>query len=205
MSDVKVEPEPPEHELPELPEHEPRELPELLLPVEILPEERERAELEARMERSWVLRLESELARHSAVFVVGVGLMLIALIAVIDAGTEAFAVDVFYLVPIGLVTFGRGRWMGLLVAGLAAVGFGVADVYQGNAVLTESVTYVNVLTRFYGYAVIVLLIAPMREAMVMQRELAENESEAAEQLRAMQELHDVALSAGLHDVDEKRM
>jgi hypothetical protein len=65
--------------------------------------------------------------------------------------------------------------------------------------LESSVTYWNALGRFGLFAAVVLLIAPMREAMVLQSQLAEREAAALEQLRAMEELREAALASGVED------
>lgn len=168
---------------------------------EAIEEERQVAELETRIERSWAIRLQALLERRPPGIVVLAGLLLLALIGLIDAVSGGFAVEVFYLVPIGLVAFGRGRWMGLLLSGLAAIAWTAVEVFQQVTFLESSVTYWNTLTRFYGYAAVALLISPMREAMVMQRQLAEREAEAAEQLRAMNELREAALHSGIEEVE----
>ncbi|GIU99102.1 MAG: hypothetical protein KatS3mg014_0718 [Actinomycetota bacterium] len=48
----------------------------------------------------------------------------------------------------------------------------------------------NALTRFYVFEAVSLLVAPMRDVVLWERELAEREATAAEQLRALAELRD---------------
>jgi K+-sensing histidine kinase KdpD len=163
---------------------------------ELAGEELELQALERKIDRSWMLRLEGVLSRRTPWFVVVIGLLLLLLVGLIDAITGAFAVEIFYLLPIALLTFARGRGTGLLMAGLAAVGWSAVEVFQHVTTAADQVTYFNALTRFYGFAAIVLLIAPMRQAMVMQRQLAEKEAEAAAQLRALNELREVAFRTG---------
>lgn len=93
-----------------------------------------------------MLRVEGFLERRSPAFVVLLGVLLVALVALVDAVTGEFAVSVLFLVPVSIVTFSRGRGMGL--------------------------------------------VAPMRDALRWQRELAHRESESADQLRALNELRD---------------
>lgn len=177
-------------------------MPDAGMPDEIreaIEEERQLAELQSRVDRSWALRLEALLARSSPGVVVIVGVLLLALFGIVDAAAGGFAFEVFYLVPVGLVTFGRGRTMGLLVAGIAAVAWAGVELFQGMASLETSVTYWNAVTRFYGFAAVALLIAPMRQAMVIQRQLAEREAEIVEQLRAMEELREAALQPGVEE------
>jgi len=138
--------------------------------------------------RSMLGVLERFLDRFSPPFVVLVGLLLLALIGLIDAVTGAFAVAVFYLVPIGLVTYARGRWVGTLMAAVAACAWMAVELGTGVTFWAQAVTYWNWLSRFYVYEAIVILVAPMRDAVRWEREVADREAEAAEKLRALNEL-----------------
>jgi hypothetical protein len=117
-----------------------------------------------------------------------VGLLMMALIGLVDSVTGAFAVGVFYLVPIGLVTYARGRWVGTLMAAAAAAAWGGVELAQHTTVWADGVTYWNFLTRFYVYEAVVILVAPMRDAVLWEREVALREAEAADKLRALNEL-----------------
>lgn len=135
-----------------------------------------------------ITALERFLASFTAPFVVIIGLLLLALIGLVDAVTGSFAVAVFYLVPIGLVTYARGRWVGTLMAATAALAWSGVELAQHVTALDNSVTYLNWLTRFYVYEAIVLLVAPLRDVVVWEREVAYREAEAADKLRALNEL-----------------
>ncbi len=141
--------------------------------------------------RAVLLRLERLLASLSPGFVLAFGLLLLALIGLLDAVTGPLEVAVFYLVPIGLVTYCRGRWVGAAMAGVAATAWGIVEVATGVTTLESRVTYINALTRFYVFEAVSLLVAPMRDVVLWERELAEREAAAAEQLRALSELRDV--------------
>lgn len=138
--------------------------------------------------RSMLVTLERFLDGFSPPFVVLVGLLLLALIGLLDAVTGSFAVTVFYLVPIGLVTYSRGRWVGTIMAAAAATAFLSVELGTGVTTYEQAVTYWNWLTRFYVYEAVVVLVAPMRDVVRWEREVAEREAEAAEQLRALNEL-----------------
>lgn len=140
--------------------------------------------------RAVLLRLEQVLAGLSPGFVVVLGLLLLALIGLVDAVTGPLEVAVFSLVPVGLVTYCRGRWVGVAMAGAAALAWGVVEVGTGVTSLASRVPYVNALTRFYVFEAVSLLVAPMRDVVLWERELAEREAAAAEQLRALSELRD---------------
>lgn len=145
-----------------------------------------------RSNRTTMLRLETFLSKRSRGFVILVGLLLLVLIALIDGVTGRFDVTLFYLFPVAIVTFSRGKWMGVLFAGIAAIGGAATQVVNHVTSLDSSVTYWNGITRFYAYALVVMLIAPMREAVLFERDTAEKEAAAAEQLRALMELRDAA-------------
>lgn len=135
-----------------------------------------------------ITALERFLATFTAPFVVIIGLLLLALIGLVDAVTGSFAVAVFYLVPIGLVTYSRGRWVGTLMAATAALAWSGVELAQHVTAFDSSVTYLNWLTRFYVYEAIVLLVAPLRDVVSWERDVAAREAEAADKLRALNEL-----------------
>lgn len=138
--------------------------------------------------RSMLTALERFLDGFSPPFVVLVGVLLLALIGLIDAVTGAFAVAVFYLVPIGLVTYARGRWVGTIMAATAACAWMAVELGTGVTSWDQAVTYWNWLSRCYVYEAIVILVAPMRDVVRWEREVADREAEAAEKLRALNEL-----------------
>jgi len=146
---------------------------------------------EARLENSVLLRFDDFLARRSPAFIITLGLLLLALFGLIDAVTGTFDVAPLYIVPIGLVTFSRGRWMGALMALLATFARGAAEVSRGVADVQSMVTYWSGLTRLYVFMAVVLMIGPMRDVLRWQRELTETLSETNTHLEALNELRDV--------------
>ena len=149
-----------------------------------------------------LLRLEAFLERRSPGFVILLGLLLLALTSLVDAVTGSFDVSVFYLVPVGLVTFSRGRWMGALMAGVATLARSAAEIARGVTTLDNPVTYWSAITRFYVFMAVVLLIGPLRDALVSQRAIAEKEAEAADQLRALNELREALQHQDMPDAGE---
>ena len=103
---------------------------------------------------------------------------------------------ILYFVPVSVVTFSRGRWMGTLMAGVAALAWTAAEIANHVTTLQSSVPYWNTLTRFYAFMVVVLLVGPMRNALLAERADAIREKEAADQLRALNELRDTLQHAG---------
>jgi hypothetical protein len=62
------------------------------------------------------------------------------------------------------------------------------DLTQHVTALSASVTYWNFLTRFYVYEAIVILVAPMRDVVLWERQVSTREAEAADKLRALNEI-----------------
>jgi K+-sensing histidine kinase KdpD len=149
-----------------------------------------------KIERSWLLTVERFLAERSPGFVILSGLLLLILIWVIDLVTGPFAVSEFYLLPIGIVAFSRGRWVGTLMAFVAALAWGAAEVATHVTAIASSVTEWNFLTRFFIFEAVVLLVSPMRDVLSWQRELAAKESANAAELRALIELRETLMHSG---------
>ena len=149
-----------------------------------------------------LLRVERLLSSRSPGFVVIVGLLLLALIALIDVVTGAVLAlpEVFYFAPIAVVTFARGRKTGALMAATSAVAFSATEIVTHTVRLGSGVMYSNLLTHLLIFELVSLLIAPMRSALLRQRDLAERQAEAAEELRALNSLKDTLLHAVSHDL-----
>jgi K+-sensing histidine kinase KdpD len=142
--------------------------------------------------RTTLLRLEAFLGARSRGFVLVVGLLLLALVALIDGEIGRLDLTLFYLVPVAVVTFTRGRWMGLLFAGVASIAGAAVQVVNHVTRIDSPVTYLNALTKFYAFALVALLVWPMRAALLYERRSAEQEADAADELRALLELREAA-------------
>jgi hypothetical protein len=143
---------------------------------------------DAHLGYTMVTSLERFIEGFSPPFVIVLGLLLLALIGLIDAVTGPFAVALFYLVLIGLVTYARGRWVGTFMAAFAALAWSGVEISQHVTTIASGVTYWNWLTRFYVYEAVVVLLAPMRDVVTRERGVAARETEAADKLRALNEL-----------------
>jgi K+-sensing histidine kinase KdpD len=149
---------------------------------------------DTRVERSWMMRAERVLAGSSAWVAIVIGILLLVLVGLVDAASGSFEVSVFYFLPIALVTFGRGRWMGIFLSSLVALGWSAVEVIRGVSEPLAGATYWTTLSRFYAFVAVCLVIAPMREALIQQRDLAEREAAVAERLRALNELREAMSS-----------
>src|SRR5437870_11617992 len=102
--------------------------------------------------RTALLRVEGFLAARSRGFVLLVGLLILALVALIDGVSGRLDLTVFYLFPVALVTFTRGRWMGLLFGGVASIAGAAVNVINHVTQVDSPVTYLNAVTKFYAFA-----------------------------------------------------
>ena len=146
---------------------------------------------QTRLEHSALLRFDAFLARRSPAFIILLGLLLLALFGLIDALTGSFDIAPLYIVPIGLVTFSRGRGMGIAMAVMATLARGAAELVRGVTDAGSFVTYWSGLTRLYVFAAVVLMVGPMRDVLRWQREVTETLTETNTHLEALNELRDV--------------
>ena len=143
---------------------------------------------ERHLGRSVLTAAEGFLRSFSPVFVLVLGLLMMALIGLIDAVTGPFSVVLFYLLPVGLVTYARGRWLGTLMAGVGAIAWTGVEVAQAVSSLDAAATYLNALTRFYIFEALVVLVGPMRDVVLWEREVAAREVAVADKLRNVEAL-----------------
>ncbi len=146
---------------------------------------------QTRLEHSALLRFDAFLARRSPAFTILLGLLLLALFGLIDALTGSFDIAPLYIVPIGLVTFSRGRGMGFAMAVMATLARGAAELTRGVTDAGSFVTYWSGLTRLYVFVAVVLMVGPMRDVLRWQREVTETLTETNTHLEALNELRDV--------------
>jgi signal transduction histidine kinase len=105
----------------------------------------------------------------------------------------------FYLMPLGLVTWNLGRRAGVGTALICTVATLVADVIGPDAT-HDLVPYWNALGRFAVFIAFALLLATLRDTLVAQRQKVEREHEVSSGLREMNEVKDTLLHAVSHDL-----
>ncbi|MEX0754866.1 MAG: ATP-binding protein [Actinomycetota bacterium] len=149
---------------------------------------------------SALLRVEAGLAARSHPFVVLVGLLLSVLAAAIDVVTgPVVSISFLYLVPIGLVTFSRGRALGILTCAVAAGARMGIELWEDPDVSLE-VAFLNATLRFLLFVAIALLLALVRDALLRERAVAGAEAETSDRLRTLNALKDTLLHAVSHDL-----
>jgi signal transduction histidine kinase len=107
--------------------------------------------------------------------------------------------SLFYLMPVGLVTWNFGRSVGIGAAFFATVGSFVADLLGPNAE-HDVVPYWNSAARFAVFVAFALLLATLREILEAQKQRAELEHEVSSGLREMNDAKDTLLHAVSHDL-----
>jgi two-component system sensor histidine kinase KdpD len=137
-------------------------------------------------------------------FVFGLGFVFTVSVAIVDhflTGSRIFvSLSLLYLMPIGLVTWNLGRTAGLVMSGIASVCGLIAE----SSVILEGqinfVSYMNAVVRFAVLIVISMLVATLRESVLSQKRVAEQERQASLQLRELNEMKNTLLHAVSHDL-----
>ena len=132
------------------------------------------------------------------VYAVGLSFTVVLLVLDFLSGSQiSFAL--FYLMPIGLVTWNLGRRAGIGTALICTVASLIADLMVPDAE-HDLVPYWNALGRFAVFIAFAVLLATLRDTLVAQRERAEREHEVSSGLREMNDVKDTLLHAVSHDL-----
>ncbi len=99
------------------------------------------------------------------------GLVLVLGVSDLITGYE-YSFSLFYLIPIVMAAWYVGTRAGLLIAGLSAVIWFLADIGSGNQ-YSSSIAYLwNVLIRLGFYLIVVTLLFNLKRALTTEQELA---------------------------------
>ena len=127
------------------------------------------------------------------------GLVFIAVVAVVDYLIRPdISLTLFYLMPIGLVTWNIGRSWGVTAVILATV-LGLA----GDLVATPAhdlTPYWNSLVKFAVFLAFSVLLATLKSTLDTQNEQAEKEALVSDGLRQLNDVKDTLLHAVSHDL-----
>ena len=129
---------------------------------------------EARTEMERLIHYLANLEKHRRPSgVVLVGFVFIGLIGIVDflLGYEN-SFSVFYVFPIGLVTWLTNKWLGLVSALVCAVVWYIADLASGHLYTSQLIPIWNSLVRLAFFVIIALTLSALREAMDRERDLA---------------------------------
>jgi signal transduction histidine kinase len=153
-----------------------------------------------RSDRRGLQRAEGFFEGRSPTLVVSLGLAFLGVVGLVDhlSGPD-LSLSLFYIMPVGLVTWNLGRRTGAWFVMLATlVGF-VADLFT-NTATNDVVPYWNAVVRFAVFITFSALIATLEDTIAAQRERADRAREVSVGLRELNEVKDTLLHAVSHDL-----
>ncbi len=132
--------------------------------------------------------------------VYAVGLTFTVVLFILDwLSGSRISFGLFYLMPIGLVTWNLGRRAGIGAALICTMATLFADI-AGPGAANDLVPYWNALGRFAVFIAFAVLLATLKETLIAQRERMEREHEVSSGLREMNDVKDTLLHAVSHDL-----
>ncbi len=150
-------------------------------------------------QRHLLQRTDEFFGQRSKTFALTFGLLFVAVVAVADYLTGVrITVALFYLMPIGLVTWHLGRRYGAsMVVVATAAGFLADKLAEDHS---DLIPVWNAGVRFAVYTILMGLLATLKSAIERQRSVAEQEHQASEKLRDLNEMKNTLLHAVSHDL-----
>jgi two-component system sensor histidine kinase KdpD len=153
-----------------------------------------------RKERHFLLRTQRFFDGRPKVLVFLVGIAFVLFVAALDyAASFKVSLALFYLAPVGLVTWNLGRRWGACMA-LAAGVAGLAAELEARMPHPGLVPYWNAGVRFVLLIVLAMLLATLRESIDQQTRRVEEERGIADRLRDLNEMKNTLLHAVSHDL-----
>jgi signal transduction histidine kinase len=150
--------------------------------------------------RRELLRAEGFFEGKSMGLVYAVPIVFTIVLVIVDFLTgPRISFALFYLMPIGLLTWNVRRSVGLAAAFVATAASLFADLLGPNGE-RDVVPYWNSAVRFAMFVVFALLVTILRETFDAHRERAELEHEVSSGLREMNDVKDTLLHAVSHDL-----
>lgn len=116
--------------------------------------------------------IDGRLLRVSAGGLFGLSVASVTAVAIVDylVGYE-ISVSLFYLVPVAVAAWYCGPRDGIAIAGLACVGWYVADFFAGLTYAHPAIPVWNTAVRFGFFAVVAGLVSVYHDALRRQRQL----------------------------------
>jgi signal transduction histidine kinase len=136
---------------------------------------------------------------RSTALVLLLGFVFIAVVAVVDYLIRPeISLALFYLMPIGLVTWNLGRGWGVASATVSSIIGLAGDVATSPAhILTP---YWDGLVTFAVFLAFAVLLAALKSILETQNEQVEKESQVSDGLRQLNDVKDTLLHAVSHDL-----
>ncbi len=119
------------------------------------------------------MNLLANLEKRSRFFWIIIGCILLASVGLLDYLTgDDIAFSLFYLIPIALLTWLTGRWLGMAAAIASALVWVVTDIAAGGPYLPASIYVWNTFIVLGFFVIVVLLLSALKNALEHERELA---------------------------------
>ena len=135
---------------------------------------------------------------RALVFLLGVGA--VTLVAEVDhLVPPAISLALFYVVPVGLVTWYLGRRWGVVLVVFATVAGLVAEL-ESTSGSGGLVPFWNAGVRFALLLIVSLLLGTFRDSIEQQRRRADAERDVSDSLRELNSMKDTLLHAVSHDL-----
>jgi diguanylate cyclase (GGDEF)-like protein len=105
-----------------------------------------------------------------------IGSILIAVVGLLDylTGYE-LSFSLFYLIPISLVVWFAGRWLGVAASIVSAIVWVIADVLAKDLSLAPAIRFWNSAIPFGFFIIVALLLASLKEALEHEKSLARSD------------------------------
>lgn len=117
-----------------------------------------------------IYKLFEALERKNPIFWAGIGIVLVALLGVLDYLTGIEIVStLFYLVPIVLVTLAVGHKFGLFLSFLGALTLLVAEISAGQSYSHPALYFLNTMIRTVLYSFFTYLVAALHRSQKEER------------------------------------
>ncbi len=154
---------------------------------------------EPRSRQPLLLRAEDFLAGKPPAVVFLFGVLFTCVVAILDhlVGPRT-SLQLFYVMPVGLVTWNIGRRTGAAMV-VVATAAGLAAEVMGHS-RTDLVPYWNAGVRFLLLLLLAMLLRTFRDSIDQQRRRAEAERGVSNSLRELNEMKNTLLHAVSHDL-----
>jgi diguanylate cyclase (GGDEF)-like protein len=120
-----------------------------------------------------LMKLIDALDRLPTELVMALAVLLVLGIGVIDYLTgKEIAFAIFYLLPITLAGWSKGRLAGIIISILSAITWLVADLAAGGTYSHLVIVFWNMLMRFFFFIIIVIILSALKKTLVLAKESA---------------------------------
>ena len=115
----------------------------------------------------------ASLEKRSRFFWIIVGCILIAGVGILDFSTgNEIVISLFYLIPIALVTWLVGQWLGIVASIISSAVWVGTDVAAGGPYLATSIYIWNTFIVLGFFVIVALLLSALQKALEHEREMA---------------------------------